>query len=79
MIMKWKKKTTFLIFPGSFTCVPGFTFSIYLYISIVLLVFRNGSGTFASTGIAYGAQKAWLMNATLRDNILFGTPYNPGR
>ena len=77
MIMKWK--TIFIIFPGSFTCVPGFTVSIYRYISIVLLVFRDGSGTFASTGIAYGAQKAWLMNATLRDNILFGTPYNPGR
>ena len=22
--------------------------------------------------IAYGAQKAWLLNATLKDNILFG-------
>ncbi|XP_072031466.1 ATP-binding cassette sub-family C member 9-like isoform X2 [Amphiura filiformis] len=33
----------------------------------------------SSTGVAYGAQKAWLMNATLRDNVLFGIPYNQGR
>ncbi|KAI9091703.1 P-loop containing nucleoside triphosphate hydrolase protein [Phlyctochytrium arcticum] len=26
--------------------------------------------------IAYSPQQAWLVNATLRDNILFGTPYD---
>ncbi|XP_077987765.1 ATP-binding cassette sub-family C member 9-like [Glandiceps talaboti] len=34
---------------------------------------RNGSK------IAYGAQRAWLQNATLRDNVLFGEPYDPNR
>ncbi|XP_072031468.1 ATP-binding cassette sub-family C member 9-like [Amphiura filiformis] len=33
----------------------------------------------SSSGVAYGAQKAWLMNATLRDNVLFGVPYNQSR
>ena len=26
--------------------------------------------------IAYAAQEAWLFNATLRENILFGLPYD---
>ena len=25
--------------------------------------------------MAYGAQKAWLLNASLRENILFGKPF----
>ncbi|KAK2616981.1 Transporter of the ATP-binding cassette (ABC) [Conoideocrella luteorostrata] len=29
--------------------------------------------------IAYVAQSAWLVNANIRDNILFSTPYNPER
>ncbi|CAG8557324.1 8544_t:CDS:10, partial [Ambispora gerdemannii] len=30
----------------------------------------------APSGIAYVAQTAWLQNATIQDNILFGLPYN---
>lgn len=30
-------------------------------------------------GIAYVAQNSWLQNKTIRDNILFGTPYEEGR
>ena len=26
--------------------------------------------------MAYVSQQAWIMNATLRDNVLFGTPMN---
>ncbi|XP_072031469.1 ATP-binding cassette sub-family C member 9-like [Amphiura filiformis] len=40
---------------------------------------RNETDSPSSTGVAYGAQKAWLMNATLRDNVLFGITYNQGR
>ncbi|XP_072031474.1 ATP-binding cassette sub-family C member 9-like [Amphiura filiformis] len=40
---------------------------------------RNEIDSPSSPGVAYGAQKAWLMNATLRDNVLFGIPYNQGR
>ncbi|KAJ8047637.1 ATP-binding cassette sub-family C member 8 [Holothuria leucospilota] len=29
--------------------------------------------------IAYASQKAWLLNASLRDNILFGNPMDPNR
>lgn len=29
--------------------------------------------------IAYVAQQAWIQNATLRDNILFGKPFDPVR
>ncbi|CAH1800691.1 unnamed protein product [Owenia fusiformis] len=29
--------------------------------------------------IAYAAQRAWLMNSTVRDNILFGEPYDAER
>jgi ABC-type multidrug transport system fused ATPase/permease subunit len=29
--------------------------------------------------IAYVPQQAWIMNASARDNILFGAPYNEDR
>ncbi|KAJ3014895.1 hypothetical protein HKX48_004894 [Thoreauomyces humboldtii] len=32
-----------------------------------------------SSGVAYAAQQAWLMNATIKDNILFGLPYEEAR
>ncbi len=36
----------------------------------------NGSVTVRGS-VAYVSQSPWLMNATLRDNILFGKPYHP--
>ncbi|VDB97890.1 unnamed protein product [Peniophora sp. CBMAI 1063] len=30
-------------------------------------------------GIAYAAQESWVRNETIRDNILFGAPYNEAR
>ncbi|KAI0068093.1 P-loop containing nucleoside triphosphate hydrolase protein, partial [Artomyces pyxidatus] len=30
-------------------------------------------------GVAYAAQEAWIQNETIRDNILFGTPYDETR
>lgn len=32
-----------------------------------------------TSGIAYVAQTAWLQNATVRDNIIFGQPYDKSR
>lgn len=29
--------------------------------------------------IAYVPQQAWIINATLRDNILFGSPYDEAK
>ncbi|XP_078584948.1 ATP-binding cassette sub-family C member 9-like [Branchiostoma floridae x Branchiostoma japonicum] len=41
----------------------------------------TGSVRFASAqdSIAYAAQKPWLLNASLKDNILFGSPMDRGR
>ncbi|XP_072032683.1 ATP-binding cassette sub-family C member 9-like isoform X2 [Amphiura filiformis] len=33
----------------------------------------------SSSGVAYAGQSAWLMNASLRENILFGQPYKRNR
>ncbi|KAF9533202.1 hypothetical protein CPB83DRAFT_846042 [Crepidotus variabilis] len=30
-------------------------------------------------GVAYASQESWVQNATIRDNILFGSPYNEER
>ena len=30
-------------------------------------------------GIAYVAQESWVQNETIRDNILFGAPYEEDR
>ncbi|GAW05721.1 ABC transporter [Lentinula edodes] len=32
-----------------------------------------------SGGIAYAAQESWVLNETIRDNILFGSPYDEDR
>ncbi|KAJ3115540.1 hypothetical protein HK100_001311 [Physocladia obscura] len=41
---------------------------------------RKVSGTVAiSDEMAYAAQSAWIQNATVRENILFGTPYDKER
>ena len=32
-----------------------------------------------SHGIAYATQESWVQNETIRDNILFGTPYDEER
>lgn len=30
-------------------------------------------------GVAYVAQESWVQNATVRENVLFGAPYDPER
>ncbi|OAD00859.1 hypothetical protein MUCCIDRAFT_153502 [Mucor lusitanicus CBS 277.49] len=39
----------------------------------------NNNGGGAVSGIAYVAQTAWLQNCSIRDNILFGLPYDKQR
>lgn len=29
--------------------------------------------------VAYASQRAWIQNATVRDNVLFGSPYDAER
>ena len=31
------------------------------------------------SGVAYAAQESWVQNDTIRNNILFGSPYNEER
>lgn len=33
----------------------------------------------AQGNLAYVAQQAWIQNATVRENILFGKPYDPAK
>ena len=30
-------------------------------------------------GVAYAAQESWIQNETIRENILFGSPYDEER
>lgn len=39
-------------------------------------MWRSFSATPLQGSVAYVPQQAWIQNATLRDNILFGQPYN---
>ncbi|TPX57540.1 hypothetical protein PhCBS80983_g03764 [Powellomyces hirtus] len=40
-----------------------------------LLASDPQTGLSSTTSVAFAAQQSWLMNATIRDNILFGLPY----
>ena len=39
----------------------------------------NGFIFYSGCRLAYAAQKAWLLNDTLKNNILFGLPYESSR
>jgi ATP-binding cassette subfamily C (CFTR/MRP) protein 1 len=46
-------------------------------LSAILGEMTKTSGTVSVRGnVAFVAQQAWIQNATLRDNILFGKPYD---
>ncbi|KAG6840729.1 hypothetical protein H0H93_004538 [Arthromyces matolae] len=38
---------------------------------------RTGTGT--GGGVAYAAQESWVLNASIKDNILFGAPFDEDR
>jgi ABC-type multidrug transport system fused ATPase/permease subunit len=40
---------------------------------------REGGRAIINGSLAYASQQAWIQNASLKDNILFGTPYNAQR
>lgn len=42
-------------------------------------MYRTAGSIAVSGTVAYAAQTPWILNATLRDNILFGQPYNAER
>ena len=40
----------------------------------------NVAGDFSVSGrVAYVAQQAWILNSTIRENILFGKPYDAAK
>lgn len=39
----------------------------------------DGSVKLATSSVGYCQQQAWIQNATIRENILFGAPFNPER
>jgi len=46
------------------------------------LIPSNGNSWFnlpRGGGIAYSAQESWVQNATIRENIIFGSPYDEER
>ncbi|KAJ2850080.1 hypothetical protein IWW36_002185 [Coemansia brasiliensis] len=45
----------------------------------VMVPVARMDGVLAIDDVAYVAQEAWLRNATIRENILFGEPYDPQR
>jgi len=64
---------------GSLTCVIGMTGSGKSGLLQALIGdLKPSGGQLAVVGkIAYTSQVAWIQNATLRDNVLFGQPYEP--
>ena len=47
---------------------------MFIAVSTVVLLLKLTQGS-----VAYVAQQAWIQNATVRDNILFGKPFDEQR
>lgn len=67
--------------PGAFVCVVGAVgCGKSALLSALLGELHNQGGTTEVVGtVAYVPQQPFIVNATLRDNILFGTPYDASR
>jgi ATP-binding cassette subfamily C (CFTR/MRP) protein 1 len=67
--------------PGELVCIYGPTGggkSSMLMAMLQELVTESGKCQLNGT-IAYVSQRAWIQNATVRDNITFGKPWDPAR
>eukprot|EP00128_Syssomonas_multiformis_P009734 Colp12_sorted_trinity150504_noHs@29356 len=75
------EQLTLNIKPGSLTTIIGATGSGKSSLLLGLLgeVRRTQGSVFLSGNVAYVPQQAWIMNATVRENILFGKPYDAER
>jgi len=74
-------KTTLTVEPGQLCAVVGRVASGKSTLCSAILnetVLAHGSITLQGR-VAYAAQSAWILNATVRDNILFGRPYDEDR
>lgn len=76
------KRSNIAIPPGALTVVVGVTGSgkSSLLQGALLGEALHLSGSVSVGGnISYASQSPWIQNATLRDNVLFGTPYDQER
>lgn len=53
--------------------------SEYFILTFRTVVLNDEKSFRRGTRVAYASQKPWLLNSTLRENILFGTDYRPSR
>ena len=78
------KNVTFTVVPRKLTVIIGPVgsgkSSILLSILRELPIIRNNESYIRTSGkISYAAQESWIINATVRENILFGQPFNSER
>jgi ABC-type multidrug transport system fused ATPase/permease subunit len=66
---------------GSLTMVVGSVGSGKTTLAMAFLgeVHQLGGEVKVFESFAYSSQEAWILNATIRDNITFGSPFNPER
>ncbi|KAG5181922.1 P-loop containing nucleoside triphosphate hydrolase protein [Tribonema minus] len=69
------------VLPGEFVCVYGPTGSgkSTLLMAVLQELITEKGKALMNGSVAYASQKAWIQNATVRDNILFGRPFDPVR
>ncbi|KAM3966704.1 ATP-binding cassette sub-family C member 4-like [Aphomia sociella] len=76
------KNLSLVVNPGEFIGVAGLVGSgksSLLQLILGELVPSKGSVSLGSARISYASQEPWLFVATVRQNILFGLPYDPVR
>ncbi|KAJ8716037.1 hypothetical protein PYW08_013322 [Mythimna loreyi] len=75
-------RITLKVEPGEFLGVAGTIVSgksSLLQLILGELTPRNGTLSLGGARVSYASQEPWLFVATIRDNILFGLPYDPIR
>ncbi|XP_041973563.1 ATP-binding cassette subfamily C member 4-like [Aricia agestis] len=76
------RNITFKVYPGQFVGIVGSVGSgktSLLQVLLGELQPTSGKVQFGNTRISYASQEPWLFAATVRQNILFGLPYDKER
>jgi len=73
------KNISLLVKPGRLTAVVGSVGSGKSTLALAFLgeIQPTTGSVDVHAQVAYAAQEAWILNATVRDNITFGRPYDP--
>ncbi|PSC67462.1 hypothetical protein C2E20_8853 [Micractinium conductrix] len=77
----WLRDIDLQVNPGELVCVVGRVgCGKSSMVQALLGEMERASGSVAIGGrLAYAAQQAWIINATVRDNVTFGKPYDEER